>query len=268
MAPLFVAASLGVSTLLWALRLALPGTLISQQSAVLLALDLLVVTTVSISGLLVAHGRWARRLGWLTLAMQGIAAAITQPDPLWWVGLAGSGVAALAWTGPWLRGWVRLFPAATGPPARAVLLALGLLLLPAVLALTNPSGPGWEGWLLAAGSLLLAALYARAVAPVLWVLRMGLIPLAVPAVIAAPLRGAVVLAAAVVVLAGLAWSADARLAVAPLVASPPPRLPTQGVPTPPGTRSEASTWHPAQKPTGNEPLVLPKPRLRRRDEES
>ncbi|HEX2368091.1 MAG TPA: hypothetical protein VHM94_02535 [Acidimicrobiia bacterium] len=268
MAPLFVAASLGVSTLLWALRLALPGTFIPQQSAVLLALDLLVVTTVSISGLLVAHGRWARRLGWVALGMHGIAAAITQPDPLWWVGLAGSGIAAVAWAGPWLRGWVRLFPAATGPPARAVLLALGLLLLPAVVALTNPSGPGWQGWLLAAGSLLLAALYARAVMPMLWVLRLGLIPLAVPAVIVAPLWGAVVLAAAVMVLAGLAWSADARLAVAPLVAGPPPRLPTQGVRTPVETGTEASAWHQSQKEAGNEPSVLPRPRLRRRDEES
>ena len=241
MAPLVVAGSLGVSTLLWALRLALPGNLISPQSAVLFALDLLVVATVAITGLLVAHGRWAKRLGWVTLAMHGVAAAISDPDTLWWFALIASAVTAAAWAGPWLRGWVRLLPAAAGPPSRAVLLVLGLVLVPAVVALTNPSGPGWQGWLLAIGALGLAFFYARAVVPALWLLRVGLIPLSLPAVIAAPPWGAVALGAMVIALTWLSWTADARLAVAPLV----PQV--------------------QRSPEVSGPVVLPRPRLRRRN---
>jgi hypothetical protein len=242
MAPLVVSALLGLSALMWAMRLVLPGGSLSPQSAALLGLDILLLATVALTGLLVTHGRWAHRLGWAVVALEGVAAALTDPNVLWWSALAVSALSVVAWTGPWLQGWVRLLPAAAGPPSRAVLLALGLLLLPAVVALTNPGGPGWEGWLLAGGSLLLALLYTKAVTVALWVLRFGLVVLALPAVLAAPPLGEVALAAAVTALVVLAWTADVRLAVAPLI-------PTSPQPEPPN----------------NPPLVLPRPRLRRRD---
>ncbi len=251
MAPFVVGAIFGLSALMWALRLALPGSSLSSQSAALLGLDVLLVATVALTGLLVAHGRWARRLGWAVFVLQGAAAALTEPDAVWWSALAISAVGVVAWTGPWLQGWVRQLPAAAGPPARAVLLALGLLLLPAVVALTNPVGPGWEGWLLAVASIALAYLYAKAVTAALWVLRIGLVVLAMPAVLAAPPWGGVALAAAVTGLVSVSWTADVRLAVAPLVPSPSQPGPVEVV------RDELPP--PA-------PLVLPRPRLRRRDQ--
>ena len=92
MAPFVVGAIFGLSALMWALRLALPGSSLSSQSAALLGLDVLLVATVALTGLLVAHGRWARRLGWAVFVLQGAAAALTEPDAVWWSALAISAV--------------------------------------------------------------------------------------------------------------------------------------------------------------------------------
>ena len=63
----------------------------SPGSAGLLAADLLLVTTVGVVGMLVARGRWARRLGYVALGIQAAAAVILTPTWLWWAALAASG---------------------------------------------------------------------------------------------------------------------------------------------------------------------------------
>ena len=179
-----------------------------------------------------------------------MAAAISQPD------LCG-GLGSLARGSPALPGLGRGFGggSACSPPRRASgpggAARLGLLLLPAVVALTNPSGPGWQGWLLAAGSLLLAACmprrWSRSLGAPLWA-----DPARRPRGDRRPTMGGGGLAAAVVVLARLAWTADAAAGGGAAGGRPtaevprhkgcrPPRIPAPGPPPGVNRRSRQAT---------------------------
>lgn len=214
-APFLVAGSVAAAGLLWAVKLILTPGLLAPDAGVLAGLDLLLLSTVAAAGLVLARGRWSRRLAYGVLAAGGAAALGTPLDAWWALALVVSGAALVGLLGPWLNGWLRRLRAAAGPPVPAVLLALSLLALPGAVAVIGHGGLAPGSWLLAAAGPVLAWSYVRAHTAGLWGSR--LLPVfALPAALSAPLLPAVLLLLAAAVPAGLAWTAQAGLAVSPL----------------------------------------------------
>lgn len=215
--PFVAAGALVVAAAAWLLELTfVRGGPFASDSGALLGIDLLLLSAVAAIGVLLVHARWARRLAYGALAAEGALAVVMPIGPWWWAGLAGTAAALMAVSGPWLDGWVRKLPSAAGPPAQAVLLALGLVTLPGLVALSSPAGLTVWHWLFTALGLTVLWAYSRAHRAGLWVAR--LLPLlALPPALASPWGGAALLIGGTAVLARLAWTEPALLAVAPLV---------------------------------------------------
>lgn len=187
----------------------------SGTSVVLMAVSLWLTTVVSVTGMLVARARWARRLGLAVAGGHGIVALLTPVDPGWGVAAILTAIAAVTIGGPWLDGVVRGRPSASGPPGRVVLVAL--ILLGAPFALGAVGSAGWAAVGLAVAAVVSAYWFTRnlpgalLVVRALWpLLALGLaLPLGVPS--------GVVAAALGVGVAALAWHSSVATAIHPLV---------------------------------------------------
>lgn len=219
--PFLAAGALVVAAAVWLLELTfVKGGPFAPDSGALLGIDLLLLSAVAATGILLAHARWARRLAYGVLTAEGALAVLMPIGPWWWVGLAFTTAALLAVSGPWLDGWVRKLPSGAGPPDQAVLLALGLAALPGLVALSSPAGQTVWHWLFTTLGLTALWAYSRARRAGLWAAR--LLPLAaLPPALASPWGGAALLIGGTGVLTRLAWTEPARLAVAPLVPASP-----------------------------------------------
>lgn len=231
-APFVVAALVLASTLVWVARLAGSTAPLAVTSATLLGAALLVNATVAVVGLLVARGRWTRRLAVAVVLVQLSTAPLLERTPLWFLGVGTSTLALLALTGPWLTGWLRRRPRPADPPSAAVLLAVGLLFLPIVVALAAPRGLAIGQWLLVGTAAASALGYSRAYVLALWTLRLAFPILGALALFGLPPAGAAALGLAEAILTRLAWSRHARQAITPLppirghaVAIPPELVP-------------------------------------------
>ncbi len=215
--PALIGLAVLASSTVWAIVVVSTATRLSTSAAALLGLDVVVLAAVVVAGMLLGRSRWSRAsaLGLLGLQLVFVPALPTGGWRL--VALALTGVAAVGVAGPWLRSWLRHLPNAEGPPASVVVLLLGLLGLPAVAALANPTGTAWGSWLLAAVAVVAAWAFGRAWVPALWVLRLGLLPAGIPALFQSTRFGAAILLAAIVALAALSWSRDVGLVVRPLL---------------------------------------------------
>lgn len=217
--PFATSAAFFTSTLLWAARLvAGPGPWATDAAAVL-AVDLVVLAAVALVGMLVAGGRWARRLA-LGVVLGGAALAVALPaDGLWTAGLAVSAIAVAGLAGTGMKGVVRERAAAAGPPTAAVVLPLLLLAVPGLVAAARPDGLGGADWTAAATAAVAAAVYAKASPGALVLVRVVAPLAAVAGGVAGGLPGGLVPVAAGVGVAALAWTRGARVAVRPLVES-------------------------------------------------
>ncbi len=215
--PLLTASALFAAVLVWAGRLVLDSGPWAPDAATLLAVDLVVLAAVSLVGMLVAGSRWARRLG-VVLAAATIGLAVAFPiDTAWILGLVASAGALGGLVGTGMKGIVRERPAAAGPPNEAVLLPLVLLSVPALVGVVRPAGLHGADWAVAGVSLLAAAVYVKA-----WRGALPLVRVVAPGtIILGGLSGGMPaglgLAAAGIVVARLAWTIAARVAVRPLV---------------------------------------------------
>lgn len=220
------------STLVWAVRLVTGSGPWASDAAAVFAADLLLMSAVAVVGMLVAGSGWARRLGW-GLGAAGLALGVVLPlDPVWAVALTGSGLSLAVLAGRWLDGAVRQRPAADGPPGEAVVLALGLLCIPGLVALASPAGLGLAEWLAVGTGLVGAALYSKAGPGALLAVR-ALIPagLALTAVTAGTWPTRLVILVAAVGLGWLGWRRPVRLAARPLITpGRPVRIPSELVP--------------------------------------
>jgi hypothetical protein len=226
--PLFVAAILVLASLGWALVLVFGSGPLAASSATLLAADLLILGTVVAVGLALSRGRWTRRAALLLLGGQAVLGVFYEVDT-WWIGaVTATALGMGAATGPWLRGRLRKLPRADGPPPRSVILTLGLVAVPTLVAATSPEGVPLAGWFLSGLALPGAFAYSQAWLSALWALRIGL-PLA-GTVAVAPLAwpGALILGLGVVGLSVLAWSPEALEATMAQKA-----MPSDLVPIPP-----------------------------------
>lgn len=191
------------------MRVAAAGDELSEAAALLAAAGVLTTALVSFAGLTLRGSVWAAALMAVSIVAAGLLGAITPVGTptiaLWALALVALG--ALALVAPSLE------RASTGPPPQAVALTVGLLFLPYVLALSDPSGPSTAHWIAATVVVVAAWLYARAWWIGLWSVRI-VAPLAVVGAAAfSPLIGSIVLLATAGVVAALAWTRPVRLAV-------------------------------------------------------
>ena len=226
--PVVIAATVVLASLAWALVLAFGSGPFAGSSAALLAGDLLVVGTVVAVGIVLSRGRWTRRAALVLLGGQAATGVVFEVDGWWMAAVMLSALAIGSVSGPWLARWLRRLPRADGPPPRAVSLSLGLMALPALVAVTAPEGVLAGGWVLSAFSLIAAWTYSQAWLPALWAVRVGLPVFGIVAGAGLPWIGILVLGLGVVILTALAWSPDVRRA-----AMTPTPAPVDLIPIPP-----------------------------------
>lgn len=226
--PVVIATSVVLASLAWALTLVFGSGPLADSAAALLAVDQLVVGTVIGVGIVLARGRWTRRAALLLLGGQALLGVFLTADG-WWIGAVlttAIGIGAVA--GPWLGGWLRKLPRSDGPPTRAVIMNLGLIALPSLVAVAGLDGVPATGWLLSGFALAAGWAYSQAFLPALWAVRVALPVLGMVAAAALPWWGALVLGLAVTALTALAWSPEVRQATLS-----PAAVPVDLVPIPP-----------------------------------
>ncbi len=226
--PLTVTAIFFAAALAWCTLLAVdPASAASER---LIAADGLVLASIAVVGILVAQARWARRLSIAVMVTLPILSIGVNVGFWWWAALGLGGVGLLGVLGPGLRPIVRQLPSASGPPVKSVLLIISLLAAPTVIAVMRPVHGA--GWIAAAVCVGVGAWYAKAAPAALAVVRIAP-PVAILAagVIGHEAWQLILAAPFAAFVAYLAWTADARLAVHPLIASERPvPLPPQLVP--------------------------------------
>jgi hypothetical protein len=188
----------------------------ADSSAVVLGAGLLVIVSVSIVGMVAGASRWALRTG-IAVSASMIALGVVFPLSAWSVIamlMAGGATAGLGGTA--FDRLIKQRPSADGPPARAVILTLLLLVSPPIWAVSAPDGLGLAPLVAVAISWIGAVWYMKALPGALAIVRLALPaglaitapPSGIPIGLLIGLTGA---GAAV-----LAWSVDARIAVHPL----------------------------------------------------
>lgn len=215
MRALFFALSLLAASLTWS-GIIIRSPDLATDSATVIAATVVVLSAISVIGMLVGHARWARRLALGSIVIHLSTAATSEASVWWWMGLALSAAATVGLVGPGMKGVVRELPAALGPPPEAVVLPLLLVGAPLLIAGAATAGIGPWQW----GAIMIvwvsAVVYAKAWPGALLATRF-LAPLSL---VAAGISG-LPLGWVTVFLAGVvlrhAWSPNARLAVRPLV---------------------------------------------------
>ncbi|MGD2051390.1 MAG: hypothetical protein PVI35_02845 [Acidimicrobiia bacterium] len=223
-APFLVAALSMLAALAWAARLATAPAPLAASSALLVAAGILGFGLITTTGLLLSRGRWARNVALALGAFELAMAAVIDLDAITIAATVLSGAALVASGGPWLDGWLRRRPAAGAPGPRPLLVTIGGLVLVPALGLVAPGGVGAAHLVLGAAAVTAAWAYARSHPWGLWGFRVVIPAVGVPAVLASPFPGSLVLAAGVAALTAVAWTREARLAVDPeLTTLPGPR---------------------------------------------
>ena len=235
---LVAAACILSGSLLWAARLLFGSSPWGAHSSALLALGVLVATSVSVVALLLSPGRWVRNAIAATGGAWALTAIALEVDFVWIAALAtlATGVALTRTSGTdsWFR---QVKPDRV--PTKATVLAFGLVCWPAVVGGLGIPDVTPAGWVMAAFGLVGGWAYARAIPGALWTIRLVLLPLGIAAaagLLPLPTAGMVTTATALTL---LAWTGEARRAVSP----PPARRvsPLSILPevTPPGLMESA-----------------------------
>jgi len=219
--PSVVAALVGLAGAAAAVHLALAPDPFAGSSAAVIAIGIVLYTTIAVTGIMLVRGRWSRWLAVATVGLDLVVVAAAGMGVAAWVALAASLGALAGLTGRWLDGWFRLRASATGPDPRAVVLALGLFGLVPAVGLAAPSGLTTAHGVLGAAGVMLGWAYSKAHVWSLWAVRFLLPLAAVPAVLQSPWPGGIMLAAVTAALVALGWSREALLAVQPLATSLP-----------------------------------------------
>lgn len=171
MSSRLLSASPLVAAVAWTIALILDGAGRDDGSVLLMGVGLLMGGVVSVVGLVVSGGRWARRLGFAVLAACVLVALIRPLDFAWAVSLLFTALGIVALYLPGVTDQVRKLPAATGPPARAVMAPLLLLSVPFLIGLSSTGTTGWPELVVGLAAPLAAFLYARVLPGGLWAVR-------------------------------------------------------------------------------------------------
>jgi len=152
-----------IATLAWIVALMVQPSPLEPVPALLTGLGLLAMSTVATVGMIVVHGRWAHRLGLMTMTFTLVLAVIRPIGFIWFVALALSTAAIVALLAPTVIGGIRKLPSASGPPPRAVAPPLLLLTAPVILGLVGNGAQPWALLLVGLSAPSVALLYSRVV---------------------------------------------------------------------------------------------------------
>lgn len=132
-----------VAAIGWTVALIVNAEPLGQAGSLLAGLGLLILAAVSVIGMTITGGRWAHRLGMLSVAAGLVIAAIRPIDVAWFFALAASALAGASLFMPQVTRRIRRLPAAAGPPQTTVVVTLGLLSVPFVLGVLSESSEPW-----------------------------------------------------------------------------------------------------------------------------
>ncbi len=204
------------AVLVWVIALMIDPGVYTPLSVLLIGLGLITLTTIGTVGLVLVGGRWAHRL---LVAMVGVTLMLALSRPIDGVAIAGlilSGLALVALFVPASGRLIRKLPAASGPPARAVIATLLALSTPLVLGLIPDEPNGWVV-LFAIATPLASFLYSRTIPGGLALMRFGVALLALITAPFMPLPHAVASVALGAAIAMISWTHDVAVAFGPLL---------------------------------------------------
>jgi len=204
-----------IAALLWTVALAIDPGPLAPWSVFLIGLGLLATASVSVVGMVLVGGRWARRTG-LASILAGLLVAVARPiDTIWIVALAGS---ILAWALlylPEMTERIRKLPSATGPPSRAVLVPLVLVATPFTIGLAAWDSPTLATLLVGVTAPVAAMWYSRVMPGGLYAVRVIWPLLAFALLFLQPLPVAVVSGLTATLILVLAWHREVEIAFHP-----------------------------------------------------
>jgi hypothetical protein len=119
------------------------------------------MSTVSLVGMVVAGGRWAHRLGLVTLAFTVVVAIVRPIDVVWTISVGLTAVALVALLSPTLTDSIRKLPSASGPPPRAIAPPLILLATSCILGFLGNEATTWALLVVGISAPNAAFLYSR-----------------------------------------------------------------------------------------------------------
>lgn len=167
---LFAASSL-LAALVWTIALVVDGEPFTPAGVVLIGLGMLLTATVATVGMVVVGGRWAHRLAFTALALTLVLAALRSVDAMWFAGIVATALSVVALLSITVTSKIRKLPGASGPPPRAVLPPLILLVAPAALGFTGNEAASWALLVVGVSAPVAAFLYSRVLPGGLVVIR-------------------------------------------------------------------------------------------------
>ena len=138
-----LAASVLLASLVWTVALVVDADPFQPAPTLLIGVGLLATATVATIGMVVVGGRWAHRLGFLSLGLTVALGVVRSVDAIWVIGVVATAASLLALLSPALLSRIRRLPSASGPPPRAIAPALILLVTPALLGFAGNDATAW-----------------------------------------------------------------------------------------------------------------------------
>lgn len=214
--PYAVAGVVMVAGISWAIHLVVSPDPWAIDSAMTIAIGILVLNIVAMSGLLLGRGRWTRYFAAGLVAAQLLLVLVADVEPWLVVALISSAFGLGGLAGPWFKGWLRERPAAGSPGPIPIALAIGSFAVVPLVGVAAPDGLANAHGLAGALGILTSWGYVRGHVSAMWSARLALPAALVAAAISTPPPGAILLLVTGAAITFLAWTADARLAVEPL----------------------------------------------------
>ncbi len=204
-----------IAAIAWTLALIANSEPLSAAGSLLTGVGLIVLATVSTIGMTITAGRWAHRLGVLSVGAGLVVAAIRPVDVFWFLGLAASTVAGVGLFMPQVTGGIRKLPAATGPPQVAVVLTLVMLSVPFILGILSGDSEAWPLLTVSLSAPVIAFAFARVLPGGLIGVRLAwpLLALALSPLLSLP--AGVVTALTALTAASIAWRPEVKASFHP-----------------------------------------------------
>ncbi len=221
--PFLIAATVMATGLAWTVHLVVAPDPWAPDSALAIAIGILVLSIVAMTALLLGRGRWTRYFAMGVVVAELLIAAVGEYEGWLVAGVALSGLSLAGLGGPWFKGWLREQPAAGSPGGQPIALAIGAFAVVPLVGLAAPDGLEAAHGVAGALGILLSWGYMKGRVWALLSLRFVMPVVMIVAAISSSIVGAIVLIAGGAALAYLAWSPEARLAVDPLPELPAPR---------------------------------------------
>ena len=158
-----LAATTLLAALVWTVALVVDAGPFESAPALLIGVGLLATATVATIGVIVVGGRWAHRLGLVSLAITVVLAVFRDLDFVWILGTVVTALALLALLSPTVTGSIRKLPSASGPPPRAITPPLVLLAAPALLGFVGNGATAWALLVVGLSAPNAAFLYSRVI---------------------------------------------------------------------------------------------------------